>query len=160
MLHYHIRTRTELQKFIQEFAASQYRYLHLASHGCNKGIELTYDFIPFDDLAAILSPVMNDRRLFVSACDSSRNALARPLFRASTCYSVIGPRGEPAFHKSAIAWAAFYTLMSMENRKVMKKAVIRRKLQAVCNVFGVTFNAFFRVGKNSHPEVFRRHSTQ
>jgi hypothetical protein len=154
--HHHIRTRKELEEFVREFGDSKYRYLHLASHGCKEGIELTYDFVPFGELAQILIPVMDEKRLFISACDSSRNALARPLFRGSTCYSVIGPRGEPTFHQSAIAWAAFYTLMSMEDRKIMKRDVIRKKLQDVCNVFGVAFNAFFRVGKNSDQEVFRR----
>jgi hypothetical protein len=154
MKHYYIRTRTELEKFVQEFGASKYRYLHLASHGCPTGIELTYDFVLFKDLAAVLAPVMDGRRLFISACDGSKNALARPLFRNSTCYSVIGPRGAPPFHKTAIAWAAFYTLMSMENRKVMTKKVIRKKLRIVSSVFGISFNAYFRVGRSSHPEVF------
>jgi hypothetical protein len=155
MQHHHIRTLKELTEFVKEFYVSQYRYLHLASHGCSKGIELTYDFVPFDKLASILAPVMDRRRLFISACESTRSALAIPLFRDSTCYSVIGPRGKPSFHESAVAWGAFYTLMSKENRRVMKREKIESNLRGVCKLFGCSFNAFFRVGKSAHLKVFR-----
>jgi hypothetical protein len=153
--HHYIRTRKELKHFTTEFRESRFRYLHLACHGDRHGIGLTYDNIPFSQLAEILSPAMDGRRLFISACDSTRSALARPLFRKSTCYSVIGPRGDIRFHDATIAWAVFYSLMAKVNRNAMKQAVIRTKLQAVCDLFDLSFHAFFNNNGSTVLEVFR-----
>jgi hypothetical protein len=153
--HHYIRTRKEFQHFITEFRDSRFRYLHLACHGDRHGIGLTYDNIPFPELADILSPAMDGRRLFVSACDSTRSELARRLFRKSTCYSVVGPRGDIRFHDAAIAWAVFYSLMIKANRVAMKQAVIRDKLKAVSDLFDLSFHAFFNNNGTTALEVFR-----
>jgi hypothetical protein len=146
VLYRYIRTRKELGAVLAHFAESRYRYLHLACHGSGKGIALTLDYVDFVGLAELLAPLMNKRRLFISACDSTRRALAEPLFRRSTCYSVIGPRGRITFPDAAMTWAAFYSVMSKASPKVMKRSEIERRLCAGCKVFGVRFNAFFRNG--------------
>jgi hypothetical protein len=153
--HHYIRTRKEFKYFIAEFQESRFHYLHLACHGDLNGVGLTYDSIPFSDLADILSPAMDHRRLFVSACDCTRSALARPLFRKSTCYSVVGSRSDIRFHDAAISWAVFYSLMAKTNRKAMKQAAIRTTLQAVCDLFDVSFNAFFNINGTAQLVVFR-----
>jgi len=160
--HYYIRTEKELKELVSEFRASDYRYLHLACHGDSEGtgISLTYDDVAFSALAGILSPALNDRRLFISACDSTRSALAKPIFGSSTCYSVIGPRGNITFHDAALAWAVFYSLMSRVNRKVMEQQVIRDQLHSVCSLLKVSFNAFFNVHGLPQLEVFRPNQTK
>jgi hypothetical protein len=160
--HYYIRTKKELRELVNEFHDSRYRYLHLACHGDSKGegISLTYDNVAFADLAAILAPVLNDRRLFISACDSTRTALAKPIFKSSTCYSVIGPRGDITFRDAALAWAVFYSLMSRVNRKAMKQQVIRDQLHSVCDLLKVHFNAFFNAEGIPHLEVFPPNRTR
>jgi hypothetical protein len=160
--HYYIRTEKELRELITEYSESNYRYLHLACHGDSegKGISLTYDDVSFPELATILAPALNEKRLFVSACDSTRTALAKPIFRSSTCYSVIGPRGDINFHDAALAWAVFYSLMSRVNRKVMKQQEIKDQLHSVCKLLKVSFNGFFNVRGLPHLEVFRPNSTK
>jgi len=158
--HEYIRTEKELRALITEFEESNYRYLHLACHGDGKGICLTYDDVHFAKLATILAPALNDKRLFLSACDSTRTALAKPIFASSTCYSIVGPRGNITFHDAALAWAVFYSLMSRVNRKVMKQRVIKDQLQSVCKVLHVSFNAFFNVNGLPQLEVFRPNRTR
>jgi hypothetical protein len=153
--HHYIRTRKELNELVKEFRDSRFRYLHLACHGSREGIALTYDTIPFAELASILAPAMDGRRLFISACDSTRSALAIPLFRRSSCYSVVGPRGDIRLHDATMAWALFYSLMSKANRQAMQQAVIRENLQVVCNVLNLKFQAFFNEDGAAHLHVFR-----
>lgn len=149
VLYRYIRTRKELEAVLAHFEDSRYRYLHFACHGSGNGTALTLDHVSFGELAELLAPALNKRRLFISACDSTRRALADPLFRRSTCYSVIGPRGNITFPDAAVTWASFYSVMSKASPKVMKRAEIERRLGSACKLFGVRFNAFFRRGKSS-----------
>jgi hypothetical protein len=143
-VHYrYIRTKRELKAILEQFRESRFRYLHLACHGTGEGFALTLDTIGFSECAELLIPVMNKRRLFISACDGSRRVLADPIFERSTCYSVIGPRGLISFSDAAITWASFYSAMSKVSDEVMKRADIQRQLGRICEVFDVRFNAFF-----------------
>jgi hypothetical protein len=153
--HYYIRTEKELVELIAEFRESNFRYLHLACHGDRHGIGLTFDKVPLSRLAAILAPALNERRLFLSACDCIRTVLAKPIFKSSTCYSVIGPSGDINFSDATLAWAVFYSLMSRVNRRVMKQRVIKNQLRSVCKVLKVSFNAFFNDDGLPRLEVFR-----
>ena len=147
VLYRYIRTQMELAVILKQFHDSRFRYLHLACHGTGTGIALTMETIHFVSLANLLAPVLNDRRLFISACNSVRHALANPIFKNSSCYSVIGPRGDITFPKAAISWASFYSVMS---RKAMNRTKIIQRLDGVCKVFGVRFNAFFPKDGRGH----------
>lgn len=153
VLYFYIRTQKEFEAVLERFSNSRFRYLHLACHGSKDGIFLTLDHLSFASLAKLLAPAMNDRRLFISACDSTRRVLAEPLFINSTCFSVIGPRGNITFSDAAIAWASFYSVMSKASPRVMKRPEIKRQLSRVCKLFGVRFNAFFRSSKSAKFEV-------
>jgi hypothetical protein len=145
-LYRYIRTRVELAAVLKQFRDSRFRYLHLACHGTGSGVALTLENIQFASLANLLVPHLNDRRLFVSACNSVRHVLAAPIFRKSSCHSVIGPRGDITFSKAAISWASFHSVMSKEP---VKRAEIIERLDGVCRVFRVRFNAFFPEGGES-----------
>jgi hypothetical protein len=139
----YIRTKLEFEAILVQFRESRFRYLHLACHGTGEGFALTLDTIGFAECAELLIPVMNKRRLFISACDGSRRALADPIFEHTTCYSVIGPRGTISFPDAAITWASFYSAMSKMNDDAMKRADIEMQLGRICRTFDVRFNAFF-----------------
>ena len=156
VLSYYIRTAKELSELVSEFHDSNFRYLHLACHGNANGIQLTYDFIGLEELASIVAPALQVRRLFLSACQSTRAPLARALFRCSSCYSVIGPKDDPPFHDATLAWALFYSLMAKANREAMKQAEIKVQLQSVCDLLDIRFNAFFNNNGIPQHQVFRR----
>jgi hypothetical protein len=144
VLYRYIRTAKELEKMLQQFNGTTFRYLHLACHGDRSGIALTYDELNLRPLADVLAPFMNNRRLFISACQAAQLPLAEPLLNSSRCYSVVGPADDIDFRDAAIAWASFYVLMSKNDPKRMVRADIESNLARVCTFYGVSFNAFFR----------------
>ena len=109
-LYYYIRTKRELEKLSLEFAKSKYRYLHISCHGSDRGMDTTFDKVGFDELAEILSPVLNKRRLFLSACSMTNPRLAAQIFKRCHCHSIMGPNRDIFFDRAAIFWASFYHL--------------------------------------------------
>ena len=117
----YIRTKAEFEHFINEFQKSNYRYLHISCHGNTKCLATTLDQIPFNELGIILQPVLDKKRLFISACSATNDKLADEIFPLTKCYSLIGPRKKPYMNDAAIFWASFYHLMFNHNSKAMKK---------------------------------------
>jgi len=140
----YIRTEKELRSVLGQFTESRYRYLHIASHGYGDGFSLTLDNIDFRNFVELLSDHIDERRLFVSACDCVKLALAKPLLRYTHCYSVVGPRGDITFRDAAVVWASFYSLMFKRNPKSMRSTEITNALSEICRIFDVRFNAYFR----------------
>lgn len=136
-IYYYIRTKSEFKKVIEIFKASEYRYLHISCHGSSSSISTTLDNISFDELGLILENVLDKRRLFLSACSATNNALADKILKTSDCYSIIGPNKKINMDDAAIFWASFYHLMFKENKDAMKNVVLEptlKKLKALYNV--------------------------
>lgn len=161
VLYRYIRTKEELEKMLQQFHATTYRYLHLACHGNENEIALNCDDLSLEQLAERLVAFMDNRRLFISACQGAQLSLAKPLLLSSKCYSVVGPAQDISFNNSAIAWASFYSLMSRKDPDRMVREDIEEILAKVCTFYGLSFNAFFKengrvVAQNFGPRRFPR----
>lgn len=143
----YIRTIKELTSVLEQFKKSRFRYLHIACHGYSEGFALTLDDIPFKEFVNIVSPYLDHRRLFISACSCVNKSLSIPILRDTNCYSVIGPDRDILFSDSAIIWAAFYSLMFKKNREAMFASEIKDALSNICSLFSVKFNAYFRLTK-------------
>jgi hypothetical protein len=63
--YYYIRTKRELARILKLFTKSGYRYLHLSCHGSPRGMATTLDSIRFPELAGLIGPHLEGRRLFV-----------------------------------------------------------------------------------------------
>jgi len=144
VMYRYIRTEKELTQMLIQFQGTGFRYLHLACHGNSTEIALTFDTIPLRRLADLLIPHLDRKRLFISACHGAHRSLAGPVLTGSGCYSVIGPTRDIDFQDVVVAWASFYTLMSKADPDVMKRKDIQANLQRVCDLFRVSFDAFFR----------------
>lgn len=155
VIYKYIRTQKELQKMLEQFEGTTYRYLHLACHGNRECIALTYDTINLRPLADLLAPFMNNKRLFISACQAAQLPLAEPLLNSSTCTSVVGPATDVYFRDATIVWASFYVLMAKKDPKKMVRADIKANMKRVCEFFGSSFNGFFRENGNVVMEPFR-----
>ncbi len=68
-IYYYFRTERELEELAAEFTSSRYRYLHVSCHGSATTIETTFDSITYQRFARIFAKRLNNRRLFVSACE-------------------------------------------------------------------------------------------
>jgi hypothetical protein len=125
--HYsYVRSRLELEAFLEEYKRSKYRYLHLSCHGNKGGFGTTVDFIPAADLLALLSKIKGNRRLFISSCCACTASFGKSLIDKSEWLSVVGPVGKIHHDDAAIFWTSFYHMMfnknpdSMNNRNIIK----------------------------------------
>jgi hypothetical protein len=143
----YIRTIQEFKCVLKQFVDSRYRYLHLACHGTGNGLAFTLGTLRFEDLANVLAPYLDGRRLFISACQAVNKHLAGPLLIKSKCFSVIGPKTDIYFADAAVIWSAFYVLRFKHNKGTMKAAGIETDLHSICSVFEVRFNAYFRASE-------------
>lgn len=142
--YYYIRTQIELEKVLDIFEKTEYRYLHLSCHGSESSIETTIDSINFTEFADIITPYLDYKRLFVSACSAAKKELANEIFPYCKCYSLIGFDKEIYFHDAAITWASFYHLI-LKNDK-MKFDNISATIKQLSELYQVPIN-FFQASK-------------
>ncbi len=141
-IYYYIRTKSEFEEVLNLFWESNYRYLHISCHGNRKMMFTTLDEIPFDEMATILEPVLEDRRLFLSACSMTNENLAKAIIPASDCYSIIGPAKDVHFNDAAILWSSFYHLMFKDNAAAMKRSKILENAKSVAKMFKIPLNYY------------------
>lgn len=141
-LYYYIRTKSELRETISIFKESNYRYLHFSCHGSQNEMALTGDSVGFKELGEILRSSLNNKRLFISACNMVNSNLAKNIIPNSGCYSVIGPNDEIDFHSSAIFWASFYHLMFKHSKLSMKLNEIKEQLKHLTKLYDVPMSYF------------------
>lgn len=139
----YVRTREDFIDSVREFGTSRYRYLHISSHGDPEGLCTTnQDEIDFDELAEMLTPHLEGKRLFVSACEMVHEDLAKAIIPSSGCNSIVGPTEKIAFTDSAVVWAAIYHLAFAEDSRRITRGRLLRKLEQACRLFEVEF-AFY-----------------
>jgi hypothetical protein len=146
-LYYYIRTKLELNKVLELYQTSNYRYLHFSCHGGNHEMSLTLDAIDFKELGDILRPKLKNKRLFLSACNMVNKNLATNIIPTSGCYSLIGPNNEVDFDSSAIFWASFYHLMFKQNDMSMNMKEITIQLKLLTKLYSVPMSYFIRSTK-------------
>jgi hypothetical protein len=150
--YYYVRTKRELEEFIQEFGESDFRYLHLSCHGNKAAISTTFEPVLFFDLKKMLKQQIVNKRLFLSACYASNDELARKLIPISECLSIIGFGKVIGFDEAAIIWASFYYLvfkaMANSNSEKMERAEIISTLDNISNTLSVPIN-YFSISKSS-----------
>jgi hypothetical protein len=141
--YYYIRTVRELKRLICEFAKSKYRYLHLSCHADSKGMATTFDSLDFGQLAEIVTPHLNGRRVFLSACEMANSRLATKLLVSSGCYSVMGPTEDILFSDAALLWSSFYHLMFRTNHAKMQREAMEAHARSTADLFQVPLALFF-----------------
>lgn len=147
----YVRTARELEHFVDEFEDSNYRYLHISCHGSKSGVSTTLDDLTTDEFAAIVGPVLDKRRLFLSTCQASTTGMAKAVFSHSGCYSLVGPVNKINFDDSVIMWTAFYHLMFKTNERAMKRDAITRTI-AQCAAMVDETVAFYTPTKDGTPK--------
>lgn len=144
----YLRTKQELEEVIDQFEDSQYRYIHFSCHGSRTGIGLTLDHVSFEELADMLAPCLEGRRVFFSSCKVMNEDLAEALLKNTGCYSVIGPSKNINFDRAAVYWASFYHLMLRDEAKSMKRDHLRGRTASLQKIFGVHMR-YFAASKNA-----------
>lgn len=140
--YFYIRTEVELRKIIEKFNESKLRYLHLSCHGSSNMIHLTFDPLFFDDLTDIIGPYIKNRRVFLSACNSTNIALAKELIIHCQCYSVIGSPKKIGFDQSAVFWSGFYQRMNEIDSDSMKQSNMLALIEKLSTAFELPINYY------------------
>lgn len=139
----YVRTRAQFKTAVKRFGRSGYRYLHISAHADSEGMCTTnQEDIDFDELGDILSPHLDGRRLFLSACAMVHLEMAKAIIPQSGCYSVIGPNENVRFSDAAVLWSSLYHLMFSHNAEAMKRAELLRFLGQTSKLFQVSMSYF------------------
>lgn len=146
-IYYYIRTKAELEKVLDIFWESNYRYLHLSCHGSPKTLFTTLDNVNFEDLSELLEPVLEDRRLFLSACSMTNENLAKAIIPISDCFSILGPAKDINFNDATVLWATFYHLMFKDNSTSMNRSRILKHANNVSAMFNMPLNYYSKSRK-------------
>ena len=105
----YVRTRAQFEEAVGKFAESKYRYLHISAHADANGMCTTnQEDIDYDELAGLLKPCMNGRRLFLSACSMVHDDVAKAIIPKTGCISIVGPRDDITFSDAAVFWPSIY----------------------------------------------------
>jgi hypothetical protein len=140
---YHlVETYDELVAAIEEFGGSQYRYLHLSCHGSANGFEFFFGSMAFAQFVDLLHDKMENRRIFVSACEAVNDQLANLLIPRSKCYSIIGPFEPIRFDDAAIIWASYYYLAFKNDQTIMDRKLIVRTLSSLTKLYQININYY------------------
>ncbi len=148
--YYYVRTERELTEILKVFKASNYRYLHLSTHGVvdeNEkllGLATTFDQIPTGDLGKLLRPYINDRRVFLSACNAGAKSMANALLHFTSCHSIMAPCKSVQFGDMAIFWVAFYYAMFQQDTAKMNNARIEETGTAAARLFKMHMKLFMK----------------
>ena len=143
-IYFYIRTRRELEKMIDRFGKSNYRYLHISCHANPHEISTTYDTIPNSKLSDMLLHQLHNRRVFVSACEMANEELASKLFAKSEILSFAGPIVRIGFDDAAAFWVSFYHLIFKIDEDSMAGENVRDILNKLSVIFNVKMNYFVR----------------
>jgi hypothetical protein len=142
----YIRTQQELGFALDQFRKSKFRYLHISCHGDRHSIALTLDQLLFEDFAAEVTPYLEGRRIFFSACEVVNDELARAILPKSGCNSIVGPRKKIDFDDALLMWATFYHLTFRDNDDGLKGGKIRWMLRRIKHTFGIEFDYYRKAG--------------
>jgi len=147
--HYsYLRSRDELEAFLEEFGRSNHRYLHISCHGNSEGFSTTTGSISAVEFARILAPHVSQRRVFLSACLAAKSDFADELLSRSDCLSVLAPVGEIHFDDAAIFWTTFYHLMFKMNPSAMNRVGIEETVRRCAKLVEEKFRLFYQVGED------------
>jgi len=100
--------------------------------------------INYVDLAALLTPYMDGKRLFLSACSMVHDDMAKEIIPRTDCYSVVGPKENIAFSAAAVLWPAIYHLMFSHNGSAMRHSELKVNLTRVADLFDVEIGYYSR----------------
>lgn len=138
----YVRTALEFEHFIDEFESSGYRYLHVSCHGSKGGVDTTLESITTQDFADTVGPALNGKRLFLSTCLASTQAMAEAVFANGGCTSLAGPLRKINFDDSVVLWTSFYHLMFKTDPDKMKRHQIKQTLGKCASLVGEKINFY------------------
>lgn len=106
-----VRSRADFKKAIQSFKNSDFKFLHISTHGGTNYLKFENDKIEIPEFVDIIGPVSTDRRIFLSACSFATFNMAKEIIPKYHCLSIIGSPDIVDVDKAAVFWTSFYFLI-------------------------------------------------
>jgi hypothetical protein len=110
-----VETLQEYQAQLDSYVQSNYRYLHISSHGNHTGLEIGENTINITKVFNGVNQNLRNRRIFISACEFTNDMLAKIIFNNTNCLSLMGFEEEVRVDKTALFWSFFYSSIILRN---------------------------------------------
>ena len=149
-----IECEEDLNKAIEEFGRSGFRYLHFSFHGDYTGIQLTNNYLTNSEFVDIIKNHLMDIRVFISACKGGNRELSGKIIKHGAT-SAIGIPLNVSFDKTTLFWPSFYHVINEHNIDAMKRVDIIGFLEACSGLFKVPIN-YYSFIKKHRTSKFRR----
>ncbi|UOO76936.1 hypothetical protein LVJ85_13260 [Neisseria sp. Dent CA1/247] len=141
--YFYLRTTEELEEILEIYFTSQYRYLFLSCHGDNNSLGLTFNLLTYEEFAKLTAGKLNNRRLFVSACELGNENFARAIFDENRgIFSIIAPINNVSFDSMLPFWSSYFHLSLQEENK-MTSSQIKPLLMNLTSIFQDTSISYF-----------------
>jgi len=138
--YFYFRTEQELEELVKEFRRSGYRFLHLSCHGSDTEIFTTYGSMTYGRFSQIFAGHLQNRRLFVSACEVGNELFGTAVGSSNKgMYSIASPCVKIEFDKAVALWSALYVHMFSVNEHHVKVKDIDLALDSLCRLFDTPF---------------------
>ena len=124
------QTLDEFRQALATFSESNYRYLHISSHGADNHFLFQFGEIYFNQFSVMVRDILSYKRVFVSACEAvshNDHELANAVMRNTRCSSLIGSAEPIDFDDAAMFWSTFYYLAYQnqeEETKIDRKLIL------------------------------------
>jgi hypothetical protein len=149
-LYRYVQTWDEFISAINDFNESNYRYLHISSHGNQNNLSFEFGNFKFEEFGQYVNPYLRGRRVFISACEAVNEVdkkLAKTLINKGECVSVIGFEKEVRFDVASLFWANFYFLAyedqdHINDRIKMTRNIILKNLGTLSRLFNMIVNYY------------------
>jgi len=153
-LYHTSNTILEFEQQVSDFKKSNFRYLHLSCHADAAGLEIEGQDYSNQRLADLLKDGMDNKRLFMSACQGANRNLAKKIINGCNAASLIGTPVKLYFDKSVLFWPSFYHLINEIDQVKMNRKLLISTLQKCTDLFGVAINYYSKI--NVSPNALRR----
>jgi hypothetical protein len=137
-----VRTPMGLKRAIADFRRSNYCFLHLSCHGNERHFQLQDRKVSFAQLAALVGPVLRDRRLFLSVCKAGRLELAERFITRYGCCSVLGTPNDICMDEAAVFWNTFYYFMNRVPGDTVRDHAMLAALRRMSRFFKQEWNFY------------------
>ncbi len=148
LIYRYVQTQTEFCSAIQEFVKSNYRYLHVSSHGSPEYFGFEFGEMYINQFHGFFYQHLRDKRVFISACklvNHQDHVLANALLRDTGCYSVIGSYETINFDDAVMFWSNFYFLAYREqqtDRIKMSRSIVLKILRELTGLYHLNINYY------------------
>lgn len=144
----YFKSREDFRSAIRAFDESNYRYLHISSHGRPGYFGFEFGRMDFLEFYGSVHQVIQNKRVSISACEivnHQDNQIAELLLKGTGCYSVIGSYEPINFDDAVVFWSNFYFLAykeQPEGRIKLNRGLVLTIMRRLTGLYHLNMNYY------------------